>query len=46
MINPGTLMGYDPTSGEDIAATFVVYDTSTGEAERREISRSTQESKQ
>ena len=27
VINPGTLMGYDPLSGKDIPATFVVYDT-------------------
>jgi predicted phosphodiesterase len=37
MINPGTLMGYDPTSGEDIPATFVLYDTASGHVERREI---------
>lgn len=37
MINPGTIMGYDPTSSEDIPATFVVYDTSLGQVERREV---------
>lgn len=31
-INPGTLMGFNPVIGEDVPATFVVYDTATDEA--------------
>lgn len=31
-INPGTLMGYNPVSGADVPATFVVYDTQTDQA--------------
>jgi putative phosphoesterase len=37
-INPGTLMGFDPYSLSDIAATFVIYDTQSGETQRMELS--------
>lgn len=37
LVNPGTLMGWDAATGEDVAATFVVYDTVTGEVERVEL---------
>ena len=31
-VNPGTLLGYDPTAREDVAPTFAVYDTEPGTA--------------
>jgi uncharacterized protein len=37
LINPGTLMGYDPTSGSDIPATFALFDLESGVVERIEI---------
>jgi len=37
LVNPGTLMGYDPAAGDDVPATFVVYDTVSGEVERFEV---------
>lgn len=36
MVNPGTLMGWDPSApegGRSITATFAVYDTASGQAE-------------
>ena len=30
-INPGTLLGYDPIHNRDVAMTFVLYDTASGE---------------
>jgi putative phosphoesterase len=31
VVNPGTIMGYDPGAQGDVAATCAVYDTATGE---------------
>lgn len=36
-INPGAIMGFDPTAGRDIPATLVVFDTETQRAERVEL---------
>lgn len=36
-VNPGTIMGYDPLGNRDIPATFVLYDTETGKADRCEV---------
>jgi uncharacterized protein len=32
MINPGTIMGYDPVEQKDVAPTFVIYDTEENQA--------------
>lgn len=32
LLNPGTLLGFEPVSKRDVAATFIVYDTVTGAA--------------
>lgn len=31
VLNPGTLMGYNPVEGQDVPATFMTYDTVSGE---------------
>jgi putative phosphoesterase len=36
-VNPGAIMGYDPLEQQDIPATFILYDTYTGQAERCEL---------
>ena len=36
-INPGTLLGYDPINRRDVPATFVLYDTHTGEAQGYQV---------
>ncbi|MCC6625975.1 MAG: metallophosphoesterase family protein [Chloroflexi bacterium] len=36
-INPGPVMGYDPTGRRDVAATFVIYDTTAGAAAAYEV---------
>ncbi len=37
IINPGTLMGYEPVGKQDVPATFVLLDLQTGQAERIEV---------
>lgn len=32
LLNPGTLLGYEPGGKRDVPATFALYDTATGEA--------------
>jgi putative phosphoesterase len=32
LVNPGAIMGYEPGGKREVRATFVVYDTTTGEA--------------
>lgn len=36
-INPGTVMGYDPLGQQDVTATYILYDTESGEAQRCEV---------
>lgn len=36
-VNPGAVMGYDPLKGQDIPATFVLYDTASGATARCEL---------
>lgn len=33
-INPGTIMGYEPRAAQEVPATFVLYDTVSGQASR------------
>jgi len=37
LVNPGPLMGYNPLQGEDVPATYVIYDTDKNQAARRAI---------
>jgi putative phosphoesterase len=37
LINPGTLMGYDPIAGQDVTPTFIILDTVTREVTRYEV---------
>jgi putative phosphoesterase len=41
LINPGTLMGYDPLTPQDVTPTFVILDTTTREVTRYEVNPAT-----